>query len=104
MKHPNCIISGKPVDKCFKHNGKCYAFCCMTSMAPLIKKVCCNDPKVKNVTMKSSKGLKVVKLSEAQKKKLMMAAKMPSVKKGSRTRKRRSSSKRSSKKRKTSRR
>ena len=101
MKHPNCIISGKPVDKCFKHNGKCYAFCCMSSMAPLIKKVCCNDPKVKNVTMKSSKGLKVVKLSDAQKKKLDMAAKMPSMKKG--TKKRSRTRKRSTKKRKTSR-
>lgn len=101
MKHPNCIISGKPVDKCFKYKGKCYAFCCVSSMAPLIKKVCCNDPKVKSVTMKSSEGLKVVKLSEAQKKKLMMAATMKKKTKG--TKRKGSSKKRSTKKKRTTR-
>ena len=59
MKLPNCIITGRPVKRCFKFNGKCYAFCCLGCIGPLINKVCNKDPKVKKVCLNSSQGLEV---------------------------------------------
>ena len=99
MKTTKCIITGQPVERCFKYKGCYYAFCCLGCMNTLINKICNKDSKVKSIKLKSCKGLKLIKLNAEQKKKLMMATKMPSTKK--RIRRRSSSKKRSTKKKRT---
>ena len=100
MKLPNCIITGRPVKRCFKFKGKCYAFCCLGCMGTLINKVCNKDPKVKKVCLNSSQGLEVIKLNAEQKKKLQMSMKKSSTKKNNKKKTKKKSTKRKSTRRK----
>lgn len=100
MKTVKCIITGRPVKRCFKFKGKCYAFCCLGCIGPLINKVCNKDPKVKNICLNSSQGLEVIKLNTEQKKKLQMSMKKSSTKKSTKKKTKKKSTKSKSTRRK----